>query len=297
MTTFQGIWPALITPFDAENTVNTAELRKLTTHLLARKVDGFYLCGSTGEGILMSVNERKHVVETVLTEVNGRVPVIVHVGTIALVDVIDLARHARDCGASGVSSIIPPKYTTMQSLSGYFGSIASSVPDMPVIPNLLNPEINVLTLVEALLPYPNFAGTKYTGANMYELHQIVKKGGGRDWTVFSGMDEQSLYAAMMGSSCHIGSTLNLIPGAYRRIRDLCLAGQHVDAQYLQERTNAIVDILYQTGSFFAALKVALRWFGLDCGEARLPERALTEDQAKALIDTLKSADFAELVAL
>ena len=297
MTTFQGIWPALITPFDAENTVNSAVLRKLTAHLLTQGVDGFYLCGSTGEGVLMSVNERKYVVETVLAEVNGRVPIVVHVGTIALVDAIDMARHARDHGASGVSSIIPPKYATMESLIGYFGAIASSVPDMPVIPYLLNPEINTLPLIEALLSYSNFAGTKYTDSNLYEFHQIVLKGAGRDWTVFSGMDEQSLYAAMMGSSGHIGSTLNLLPGAFRRIRELCQAGQHANAQHLQERANAIVATLYQTGSFFGALKSAMSWFGLDCGAPRLPERSLTADQKKVLMDTLKSGDFAELVAL
>lgn len=297
MTIFQGIWPALITPFDAENTVNTSELRKLTAHLLAQQVDGFYVCGSTGEGVLMSVSERKHVAETVLAEVNGRVPVVVHVGTTALVDVIDMAQHARDHGASGVSSIIPPKYATMDSLISYFGAIASAVPDMPMIPYLLKPEIDTLALVEALLPCPNFAGTKYTGPNMYEFHQIVKKGVDRDWTVFSGMDEHSLYAAMMGSSGHIGSTLNLLPRAFRRIRDLYSAGQHTEAQCLQERTNAIIETLYQTGTYFGALKVAMGWYGVDCGAPRLPERALTADQSTALMDTLKSGDFAELVTL
>lgn len=297
MTTFQGIWPALITPFDAENAVNTAELRRLTAHLLAQKVDGFYVCGSTGEGVFMSVNERKGVVETVLAEVGGRVPVIVHVGAIALVDAIDMSRHARDHGASGVSSIIPPKYTTVESLIGYFGAIAASVPDMPIIPYLLNPEINTLALIDGLLPYPNIAGTKYTGSNMHEFSLIIRKGAGRDWTVFSGMDEQSLYAAMMGSSGHIGSTLNLLPGAYRRIRELCLSGQHADAQHLQERVNAVVDMLYRAGGFFGALKASMSWFGLDCGAPRPPERALTADQVTALMITLKSGDFADLVSL
>jgi len=77
-------------------------------HLLAQGVDGFYLCGSTGEGIYMSVQEREQVAETVLEQVKKRVPVIVHVGAVATRDSVRLARHARQVGAAGVSSILPP---------------------------------------------------------------------------------------------------------------------------------------------------------------------------------------------
>ncbi len=80
MRSFNGVWPALVTPFTAENTVNVTVLRELVEYLIDKRVDGFYVCGTTGEGIYMSVEERKLVAETVLEQVSGRVPAIVHVG-------------------------------------------------------------------------------------------------------------------------------------------------------------------------------------------------------------------------
>src|SRR5262245_34447739 len=133
MSTFHGIWPALVTPFTDDNAVNVPVLQALVDYLVDKKVDGFYVCGSTGEGVLMSVAERKLVTETVLSQANWRVPVIIHVGAMALVDARDLAQHAYDHGAAGVSSILLPQYSGIDSLYAYFENLASAVPNLPVL--------------------------------------------------------------------------------------------------------------------------------------------------------------------
>ena len=102
---YSGIIPALVTPFTADGQVDTAALHLVVDYLLAHKVDGFYVCGSTGEGLLMTEAERCLVAETVVRQVAGRVPVIVHVGALATSTSEHLAAHARAAGADAVAAI------------------------------------------------------------------------------------------------------------------------------------------------------------------------------------------------
>ncbi|OUC05406.1 hypothetical protein RY27_27515, partial [Litorilinea aerophila] len=129
MPQFQGAWPALLTPFTARDEVNIPVLRAVIDYLLGKGIGGFYVCGSTGEGVYMSVAERQRVAETVVEQVNGRVPVIVHVGALALPDAVALASHAQAIGADAVASIIPPFYNDVASIVDYFTALSAAAPD------------------------------------------------------------------------------------------------------------------------------------------------------------------------
>ena len=296
MKTFYGTWPALVTPTTSTGGVNVPALRDLTEYLIGKQVDGFYLCGSTGEGLFQSVEERQLVVETVLDQVQGRVPVIVHVGCVATRDAVALARHAQQAGADGVSSILPPLSENPSSIFLHYESIAAAVPDLPFFPYLFGGRIDALTLMQELLQkIPNVAGAKYTGPNMYEFKRIVdfSEGG---WTLFSGMDEQCLYAAMSGAPANIGSTLNLMPGAYREIRARYEKGDLARAQEWQFRANAVTSVLHAFG-FAGALREALRMLGLDCGPPRLPTSPFPVAKRDAFARELAEAGFDELTAM
>ena len=106
MPRFSGAWPALVTPFTNCDDVNVTVLREITEHLISKDVDGLYLGGTTGEGIFMSVDERNLIAETVIEQVNKRIPVIIHVGALSIKDAVALARHADQIGASGISSVV-----------------------------------------------------------------------------------------------------------------------------------------------------------------------------------------------
>lgn len=290
-----GSWPALVTPFTADNQVNPAAIEKLVQYHLDKGVNGFYSCGSTGYGVFQSVAERKLVTETIINTVQGRVPVIVHVGAVALPDAIELARHACERGAAGFSSIIPPLYDGMAGIIAYYEALANAVPELGFFPYLARPEVNALELVKQLISLPNVVGTKYTGPNMHEFGQITALRND-NWTVFSGMDEQSVFAAMSCSSGHIGSTLNYMPGAYARIRTLVTQGHHAQAIELQNRVNVVTRQLLTAG-FFGALYETLRMLGIDCGEPRLPSVPLSREGKAALRASLDNADFWNLVAM
>lgn len=296
MKTFYGTWPALVTPTTSTGGVNVPALRDLTEYLIGKQVDGFYLCGSTGEGLFQSVEERQLVVETVLDQVQERVPVIVHVGCVATRDAVALARHAEQAGAAGVSSILPPLSENLSSIFLHYESIAAAVPDLPFFPYLFGGRIDALILMQELLKrIPNVAGAKYTGPNMYEFKRIVDLSGG-GWTLFSGMDEQCLYAAMSGAPANIGSTLNLMPGAYREIRASYEGGDIVHAQQVQFRANAVTSVLHTYG-FSGALREALRELGLDCGAPRLPTPPLPAEKREALFQDLEAVNWGEMAGM
>jgi N-acetylneuraminate lyase len=295
MDVFRGIWPALVTPSSADHTVNVDVLRDLVDYLLAKGVDGFYIGGTTGEGIFMPVAQRKLLAETVLAHINGRVPVILHAGAVAADDAIDLARHGQEHGAVGISSIIPPLYTSLAAIVPYYTELAAAA-DLPFIAYILNPQFDSVALMQRLMAIPNLAGSKYTGPNMYEFRRIIDLGGGQ-WTMFSGMDEQCVYAAMMGATGAIGSTLNLMPGAFRQIRAHVEAGRCAEAQALQVRVNRVIEVMIGVG-FQGALKELLSHL-LDkpFGSPRLPQLPLNTSQRDTLYRQLAETDFEALAAL
>ncbi|MDA1330726.1 MAG: dihydrodipicolinate synthase family protein [Chloroflexi bacterium] len=295
MQKFQGAWPAMITPYTADNQVDFGAIDVLVDYLLDKRVGGFYLCGSTGQGIFQSVAERKLVTQTALRRINGRVPAIVHVGSQALGDAIELAVHAQKVGASGVSSIIPAGYGDMAAIMRYYAAVAGAVPTLPFLPYLFSSTLDSFALVQSLGDIPNLAGTKYTGPNMYEFKRVVESRQG-SWSVFSGMDEQCIFAAMFGSCGNIGSTLNIMPGIYRQIHERYRKGDLLAARDLQAKANKVTETLDAFG-FMGALYSALGMLGVECGGPRLPERPLASGSKESLAAALKAVDFFEIASI
>ena len=296
MHTFNGAWTALITPFTSQDTVNIPVLRELVDYLIEKRIAGLYVCGDTGEGIYMSLDERKRVTETVINQVDGRIPVIVHVGCIAVSDAVELAQHAQQAGTDGVSSILPPLYRDNRSLYAYYQAIGAAVPDLPLLTYIYGGLIDdAVGLMSDLMKIPNVAGVKYTGPNMYEFKHIVDLRSD-DWTVFSGMDEQCLFAAMFGSSGNIGSTLNFMPGVYREIHECVKNGDLAKGQELQIRANAVTRTVISFG-FPGALKKVMGMLGFDCGRPRLPNLPFPEEKLEDLKTQLAAVGFSALTEM
>ena len=105
----EGVMPALITPYRPDGSVNVDMIRTLVALHIEEGCNGFFVCGSTGEGLFLTPEERKLVAQTVIEEVAGQVAVTVHVGTVCTDLSVELAKHAKQIGASAVSSV-PPIY-------------------------------------------------------------------------------------------------------------------------------------------------------------------------------------------
>ena len=295
MPRFRGAWPALVTPFTNCDDVNVTVLREITEHLISKDVDGFYLGGTTGEGIFMSVDERNLIAETVIEQVNERIPVIIHVGALSIKDAVALARHADQIGASGISSVVLTYYESLESLYAYYSHIAQAVPELPFLGYMFGGTIDAVSLMRKLMEIPSLVGAKYSGSNMFEFRQLVQLRQ-EDWTIFSGMDEQCLFAVMSGSHGNVGSTLNFMPGVYRKIRRCAEVGDYMNGMEIQNQANAITHIM-QTYGFQGALKAVMSKIGFDCGSPRLPNLPFPEERWRTLYAELEKYDFDEMIQI
>lgn len=285
------IYSALATPFNEDESLNIDALRKLVNFELDNGVEGFYCCGSSGEGLLLSNEERKKFLEVVIEEVKGRVPVISHVGTIRTADVIDLAKHAKSVGADAVS-MIPPYYYkfSMKEIVNYYLDVVKAVNDLPVIvyniPQFTGVSFNKDNAGE-LLENPNVIGIKHTSTDLFGLERM--KTNFPDKIYFNGFDEIFLSGLAAGETAAIGTTVNLYPKTFRKIKDLFDANEIEHAMKIQKLVNHRVEEMVNVG-IFSAVKYLFYKQGLDIGTCRKPFGELTSDQ-KVKLDVLFNEGF------
>ncbi|MGI5989119.1 MAG: N-acetylneuraminate lyase [Lachnospiraceae bacterium] len=280
---FTRIYSALMVPFHADESVNYEALRQLVEREVQEGVEGFYVCGSSGEGLLMSVEEREKVTECVLDQVAGRAPVIAHCGTIRTADVIRLARHAIKAGCVAVS-MIPPYYYhfSMDDITHYYLDVIDAVPDAPVIiyniPSFTGIEFSKDNASE-LLANPNIIGIKHTSKDLYNLERMATDY--PEKVLINGYDEQFLAALCMGAQATIGTTVNLFYPLFKGVRAAFDARDLDTGKILQQDINWRMENIVKVG-LFPATKYGCALKGTDCGTCRRPFRDITQEQ-KALI--------------
>lgn len=115
MKALKGIFPATISPFAEDGRFDAQAMRRIVAYQIDAGVHGLYICGGTGEGLLMKVEERQEALEVVLDEVAGRVAVISHIGAFSTEETIALARHASGTKAAAVAAL-PPHGSTRSTM-------------------------------------------------------------------------------------------------------------------------------------------------------------------------------------
>lgn len=300
MNVIGGILPALITPFDANGQVSPSVIRQLVQFQLKAGVHGFFVNGGTGEGLLLEPAERRLVLETVLDEVNGRVPVIAHVGAIATQVAADLAAHAAAVGAAAVSSI-PPVYVSVDhlALKEHYRQIAQAAGQLPVwiyyIPQSTGVSLTVERFID-LLEIESIVGIKYTSHNFFEMRNVIESSQPRSVQVLSGPDEMCLPALVMGAQGAIGTTYNIMPAQFVQLYNSFQAGDLAQAQAIQYEANRIIKALLSV-PILAAVKEVLTSVGIDCGAPRRPQRPLTPEERQRLFAALESTALAEFLGV
>ena len=296
MTRFKGVWPALVTPLTENDGVDVAATRRLLDYLVDAGVHGFYVCGGTGEGVLLSVEERKLMAETVIDHVNGRVPIIMHVGAIATASAVDLARHAERAGADAIAAVPPFYYRPdFQAIKDHYAMItgASRLPCyLYYIPSTTGITLSAEQMWE-LCQMPNVAGFKYSDFDLYKLEQILAMGSGT-LNVFSGPDQLFLPCQAVGVDGAVGSTYNILPKLFLELYDAFCRSDMRAARELQAQGNRIIDTYVKYGGI-PALREILRQMGYDCGYCRRPLGRLSSDQVASMSAELRDHGFWDLL--
>ncbi|MCL2864420.1 MAG: N-acetylneuraminate lyase [Lachnospiraceae bacterium] len=270
MKKFTGIYPALLTPFDHAGNLNAVALEKVIEHNINKGVRGFYVGGSTGEFLLLSMEERKELLVLVTAIVSKRVDIIVNIGAFATEHTIDLARHAESLDVAAISAV-PPFYFkfNLSEYLNFYADIAKAV-SLPMviynIPVLTGVHLDQKAL-EQLFAIEHVVGMKHTSYDLHQMQRIIEKF--PDTSVFGGHDELFLPAYSLGARAAIGSTFNFMAEKFITLEKLFIAGEMEKALILQGEINKIVEVLTEIG-VFKGVKAALRFQGIDCGECRKP---------------------------
>lgn len=272
-----GVIPALITPFSKNESVNENGLKSLVEHLINKGVNGLYLTGSTGEGFLMTPDERKRVVEVVAEQSQGRVPLIAHVGAIGTKISIDLARHAEAIGCDAISSV-PPFYWKFgqESIFKYYKEITESVKIPMIVYNIPLAGLMGIDQIKAFATIDNVLGVKFTATSHHDILRL-KDEIGQDFMVYSGCDEMSFSGMGFGADGLIGSFYNLIPEVFLRIYEATTNGNYQKAIDEQKIANAII-VPCTSGNYVGVMKRALTWMGIDGGYSRSPFINISEEE-------------------
>lgn len=284
---FKGVIPALITCFDEDGEYDEKRQRAVVRMLLDRKIEGFYLTGSTGESFMMTPDERKRVVETVIDEVGGAVPVMVHVGAISTKLSADLARHAQSAGADAVSSV-PPFYFRYsdEDILGYYADICAAVSLPMVVYNVPLAGLVGYNLIKKLARIEGVKGIKYTASTHFEIMRM-KEEIGADFRIFSGADEMAMSGLQFGADGIIGSFYNMIPELFIRLEAAVRSGDLATAREMQRQANAV--ILYCLDhNYFSIMKRSLSWIGVDAGYCRKPIANNSPEQMETVAAGLKA---------
>ena len=287
-----GIIPPLLTPFSAEGEVDTGVLCELVDFLLDHGVDGFYVCGTTGEGMLLTEAERCLVVETTVKQVRDRVPVVAHVGAIATATAVRLAEHAREAGAYAVASV-PPFYVpvTPRGIEEHYRRLAQAA-GIPLyiyfIPGATNVHVSP-HLIARLHRDKLISGIKYTSYDQLGFREIIELCN-PELNILSGPDEMLLPFLVMGAHGGIGTTYNCMPQLYIQLYAAWQAGDMATARELQYQVNRVILILRDHG-VIPALKSTMRLIGIDPGNPRAPLLPLSPEKEAELEQDLTAIGF------
>lgn len=289
-----GLIAAACTPMQSDGQLWLSQIPPLVEHLLASGVEGFYVCGSTGEGISLSREEREQVTEAYVRAIGGRKPVVVQVGHNSLAEAKRLAGHAASVGADSISATCPSyfKVGSEEMLTDCMEEVAAGAPSLPFyyyhIPALTGSPLNMVRFLDlAKDRIGNLVGLKYTDTKLHEFQQCLAYKRGR-FDVVWGCDEMMLGALASGATGAIGSTYNIAAPTYLRLMKRFEGGDWTGAREEQLRSIAMIDVMKRY-PFHAALKCVLKQLGHDMGRCRPPQESLTagqEDQLRADLDAI-----------
>jgi len=285
-----GAYSALYTPFRKDGSLNEEMIEKVINYGLSRGLNGFYLTGSTGEGFLLSPEERKRVYARAVKASNGRAKLIAHVGCMATDDAVELAKYAAKVGIDWVSSVAPVYFGQCFDAAYDHYKRISSATDLPFMIYSLGADI-VPDRDAKFFDLKNVKGMKYTNYKYWTV-QGLKNRLSKEAIFFAGADEQVLSGLATGifSGC-IGTSQNIIPAHFAKICKLAGENNFAEAAKIQAEVVRFVEqlIAKPNGSWHKSM---MKYIGLDCGEGRAPNgRHLSKDELKDLFARLDALGF------
>lgn len=293
----KGLIAAPFTPMTDGGAVNLAAIRQYADSLARQGVVGAFICGTTGEGMSMTIAERKAVAEEWVKASEGGLKIIVHVGHNCGADAAELAAHAASIGAYAIASIAPNFYKPCcaEDLVSFFEPIAAAAPglpfyyyNMPSMSGVSIPTPKFLAAAEERIP--NLQGIKFTHNDFMEMNEALSYGGGK-YEILHGYDEMLLCGLALGAEGAVGSTYNYAARIYHELMDAFSRGDMDKAREMQRYSVDIVKVIVKYGGGILGGKAIMNILGIPCGECRMPLHRFTPAEYESLRHDLEAIDF------
>ncbi|NWX85146.1 NPL lyase, partial [Nothoprocta ornata] len=279
--------------------INLPVIRQYVDYLISKQnVKNIFVNGTTGEGLALSVQERKQLAEEWVCQGKDKLDhMIIHVGALSLPESQELARHAAAIGASGIAVIAPFffKPTNKDELIAFLREVAAEAPALPFyyyhIPHLTGVKIRVEELLDGIKEQiPTFQGVKFSDTDLLDLAQCINKNDREELVFLYGVDEQLLSALAIGADGAVGSTYNYLGQKNNMMlqafaqHDLSLARKY---QFL---TGEFLNFVIKLGFGVAQTKAVMTFVsGIPMGPPRFPLVKASEEfiaKAKAKLNSI-----------
>ncbi len=280
----KGIIPPIITPMNEDESVNYTELRNQVNRLIEGGVHGLFPFGTNGEGYILTADEKKKVLETVIETVDGRVPVYAGTGCISTKETIEMSRMAQSMGAD-VLSIITPSFAlaSQDELYEHYKKVAAEVELPIVLYNIPARTGNSLAPATAgrLAKIENIIGAKDSSGNFNNILEYISATRGENFTVLSGNDTLIFWNLMAGGTGGIAGCANVFPHTMASIYNYFAAGDIEKAKEVNESIGPFREC-FKYGNPNTVVKTAVAMLGYPVGKCRAPFNGVPEDGLDAI---------------
>lgn len=298
MEKIKGLIDAPFTPFHEDGSLNLAPIPEYAALLARNGLKGVFINGSSGEGYMLTEEERMQLAEAWMAAVPKDFKVIVHVGSTSVMSSRRLAEHAQKIGAWGIGAMATPfpKIGNIEQLCRYCEEIASAAPELPFyyyhIPAFNGAFLSMYDFLKAVDGrIPNFAGIKYTFESLYEYNRCRRYQNGK-FDMLHGQDETILPClAMGGAQGGIGGTTNYNGRCLTGILEAWEKGDLEKARQLQDFAQDVIDVICNFRGNIVGGKRIMKLIGLDLGPNRVPFMSVTDEEEQELRCELEAIDF------
>lgn len=304
-----GLIDAPFTPFKDNGEINCDIIPQYAALLARNGLKGVFINGSSGEGYMLTEEERKTLAETwvkaaaeVKTTKGEAFKVIVHVGSTCVSSSRRLAQHAQEIGAWGIGAMATPfpKINRVEELVKYCEEIASGAPELPFyfyhIPAFNGAFLSMYDFLKAVDEsgrIPNLAGIKYTFESLYEYNRCRRYKDGK-YDMLHGQDETILPClAMGGAQGGIGGTTNYNGRCLTGIIEAWHEGDLEKARELQNFSQDVIDVICHFRGNIVGGKRIMKFLGLDMGLNRTPFQNMTDAEETQMRQELEAINFFE----
>ena len=286
----KGVIVPLLTPMNADETINEKELRNQVNHQIESGIHALFPLGTNGEAYILSREEKEQVLKIVVDEAKGRVPVYGGTGCVSTKETIELSLKAKEIGID-VLSIITPSFAaaSQDELYEHYKEVAEAV-DLPIVLyNIPARTGNALApaTVEKLSKIPNIVGVKDSSGNFDNMLQYIEKTRYRkDFAVLSGNDSLILWCLLAGGRGGIAGCANVFPSTMASIYNTFVAGNLEKAREIQDSIRSFRDC-FKFGNPNTIVKTAVSLLGYPVGKCRKPFCQVPEAGIEAIKKVLE----------